>query len=85
MSANEQAQFIADNAELFEDNAELLEAFSTGDYAVIEAALGASDTLKKQREKLVTQLQTELTNEEAKLPENQNVAYMQYLKQQIAY
>lgn len=85
MSANEQAQFIADNAELFKDNAELLEAFSTGDYAVIEAALGASDTLKKQREKLVTQLQTELANEEAKLPENQNVAYMQYLKQQIAY
>ena len=79
MSANEQAQFIADNAELFKDNAELLEAFNTGDYAVIEAALGASDTLKKQREKLVTQLQTELANEEAKLPENQNVAYMQYL------
>ena len=85
MSANEQAQFIADNAELFEDNAGLLAAFESGDYAAIEEALKGSDTLEKQRQATLTQLRTELANEEAKLPENQNVAYKKYLEQQIAY
>ena len=85
MSANEQAQFIADNAELFENNAGLLSAFESGDYATIEKALRGSDALEKQRQATLTQLRTELANEEAKLPENQNVAYKKYLEQQIAY
>lgn len=85
MSANEQAQFIADNAELFENNAGLLSAFESGDYATIEKALRGSDALEKQRQATLTQLRTELANEEAKLPEKQNVAYMKYLEQQIAY
>ena len=85
MSANEQAQFIADNAELFENNAGLLSAFESGDYAAIEKALKGSDTLEKQRQATLIQLRTELANEEAKLPEKQNIAYKKYLEQQIAY
>ena len=85
MSANEQAQFIADNAELFEDNAGLLSAFESGDYAAIEKALKGSDTLEKQRQATLTQLRAELLNEQAKFPENQNVAYKKFLEQQIAY
>ena len=85
MSANEQAQFIADNAELFENNTELLSAFESGDYATMEKALRGSDALEKQRQATLTQLRTELANEEAKLPENQNAAYKKYLEQQITY
>ena len=85
MTANEQAEFIADNAELFKGDADLLNAFESGDYTKIENALKNSDTLTKQREALVKQLQIDLDAENAKAFEDQNAAYKKYLEEQIEY
>lgn len=85
MSKAEQTQFLNDNAELFANNADLLEAFESGNYQAIEEALKNSDALQKQVSDRIAEIEQEIALEKAKLVEDQNVAYIQMLENELAY
>ena len=85
MSKAEQTEFINDNAELFANDKELLEAFKSGNYNVIEAALANSDALQQQVQNRINEIHQEIRLEMAKLPEDQNKAYIQMLEEELAY
>ena len=84
MSASDKAQFINDNAELFADG-RLYEAFESGNYAAIEEALKGNDALKNQVAKRITEVEQAIALEMAKLPEEQNQAYLKMLENELEY
>ena len=85
MSKADQAQFLNDNAELFANNEDLLTAFESGNYQAIEEALKNNEALQKQVSDRIAEVEQELRLELAKAEEDQNVAYIQMLENELAY
>ena len=86
MSASEQAEFLQDNAKLFQAGGEdLLKAFQSGDYNRIQQALEGNETLQKQLEERRKEVAQELMIEEARTGEDRNEAYIAQLKEYKKY
>ena len=83
MSKDEQTSFIQDNYELFkgEGGADLFEAFQTGNYKEIQAALAKNEVLKEQIGLRLEQLKIDLQIAEAATDRNE--AEIAWLKEQI--
>lgn len=82
MSESDKSTFINDNAELFKgsDGAQLLNAFETGDYQRIEAALKSNESLQKLQKERLQEVETALAVEEARSEDSRNEAYIKELK-----
>lgn len=82
MSETDKSEFLQDNYELFggEGGARLLEAFKTGNYNIIEEALSTNETLLKNRETLLNQVEQELKVELAREGDDYNAAYVEQLQ-----
>ena len=85
MTKAEQTQFLNDNADLFGQDENLLKAFESGNYAAIEEALKNSKALQDQVNQRKKDIEQELEIELAKLPEDQNITYIQMLKNELKY
>ena len=87
MSESDKAEFIQDNAELFNENngKELLKAFESGNYAAIEEALKNNDALQKQLDQRRREVAQELLIEEARDGDDRNEAYIAQLKEYEKY
>lgn len=86
MSESEKAEFLQDNAELFQAGGEdLLKAFQSGDYARIEKELKNNEALQKQLEQRRKEVAQELMIEEARTGEERNEAYIAQLKEYEKY
>ena len=87
MSESDKAEFIQDNAELFNENngKELLEAFESGNYEKIEEALSKNTALQEQLEKRRKEIAQELLIEEARTGKDRNEAYIAQLKEYEKY
>lgn len=81
LSETEKSEFISSNSGLFQNNPELLTALESGDYNAIEAALRGNETLAKQIEQQISTIDRELAIEEARVGEQRDEAYIQYLKE----
>ena len=84
LSVQEQSEFIQDNYDLFtgEQGQELFRAFETGDYKMIQSALGTNEVLKEQIRLRLEQLKIDLSIAEAAT--NRNEAEISWMKEQIA-
>lgn len=73
MSQVEQTEFIQDNYELFQGvhGQELFEAFKTGNYQRIQAALAENEILKEQIRLRLDQLRIDLSIAEAASDRNE--------------
>ena len=87
MSESDKTTFISDNADLFsgEQGATLLKAFQSNDYAAIQQALMNNDTLLKKVAERRKEIENELIIEEARVGDARNEAYIQQLKDYLAY
>lgn len=83
MSETDKTAFISENEGLFKGTTgeKLLEAFETGNYAVIERELSANKALVKQREQLLRDVNTQLEIERAKAESDRNYAYIRELEE----
>ena len=83
MSESDKAEFIQDNAKLFNENngKELLKAFESGNYAAIEEALKNNDALQKQLDQRRREVAQELLIEETRDGDDRNEAYIAQLKE----
>lgn len=84
MSESERAEFIQDNAEIFNDGT-LLKAFESGNYQDIEFALQNNKALRDQIKKRKEEVEQELLVEEARSGADRNEAYIAELKRYQAY
>ena len=87
MSESDKAEFIQDNAKLFNENngKELLKAFESGNYAAIEEALKNNDALQKQLDQRRREVAQELLIEETRDGDDRNEAYIAQLKEYEKY
>lgn len=87
MSESDKTTFISDNVDLFsgEQGATLLKAFQSNDYAAIQQALMNNDTLLKKVAERRKEIENELIIEEARVGDARNEAYIQQLKDYLAY
>ena len=79
LSESEKSQFVQDNADMFSDGS-LLEAFESGDYKKIEAALSNNEALKDQIKKRRDEIEQELKIERERPEKEQNKAYIAELE-----
>ena len=84
MTATEKTSFMSDNAEMFKENPELYAALESGDYTKIEEILSNNEWLRKRRNDLLDQINTEIYNESAR-GADADVSYLQYLEAQKKY
>lgn len=82
MTDAEQAEFMSDNAHLFEgqDGQQLLAVLESGDLNEMERLLKKSDAMKEDIKQTLKWIDTELSVEEAKVGEARNEAYINQLK-----
>lgn len=85
MSESDKMAFISDNAELFSGagGKELLQAFQSGNYDAIEAALATQ--MADQTAQRLEEVRRTLAVEEARVGEDRNEAYIQSLKDYEKY
>lgn len=83
MSQTDRSQFISDNYDIFSgaDGDKLLKAFESGNYEMIEMALRTNETLAKNRQELLDQVEQELKVELSREGDAYNAAYIQQLKE----
>ena len=83
----EKTEFISSNSELFkgESGEKLLEAMNSGDFETIRQALAANETLQKQVQSRIQELETNIAIEEAKTEENRDYAALSYYKEQLKF
>lgn len=83
MSQTDRSQFISDNYDIFSgaDGDKLLKAFESGNYEMIETALRTNETLAKNRQELLDQVEQELKVELSREGDAYNAAYVQQLKE----
>lgn len=83
MSQTDRSQFISDNYDIFSgaDGDKLLKAFESGNYEMIETALRTNETLAKNRQELLDQVEQELKVELSREGDAYNAAYIQQLKE----
>ena len=85
LTDSEKAAFLTDNMELFEgpEGQKLLKAIESQDYNLIYQALSDKDgTLYKKVQQQIQDIDEEIQLEYAKLEEDRNYAYIQYLEDQ---
>lgn len=85
LTDSEKTAFLTDNMELFEgpEGQKLLKAIESQDYNLIYQALSDKDgTLYKKVQKQIQDIDEEIQLEYAKLEEDRNYAYIQYLEDQ---
>lgn len=82
MSESDKTEFMQDHIDLFkgEQGLALYNAFESGDYMDIEAALQGNDALRAQLASQIEQIDRELSVEMAKVEEEKNHAYIKYLE-----
>lgn len=86
MDESEKAEFLQDNAELFQAGGEdLLKAFQSGDYARIEQELKNNTALQKQIKQRKKEVAQELLIEQARQGDERNEAYIAQLKEYEKY
>lgn len=85
MSESDKMAFISDNAKMFsgEGGKELLQAFQSGNYDAIEAALATQ--MAEQTAQRLEEVRRTLAVEEARVGEDRNEAYIQSLKDYEKY
>ena len=83
MSQTDRSQFVSDNYDIFSgaDGDKLLKAFESGNYEMIEMALRTNETLAKNRQELLDQVEQELKVELSREGDAYNAAYVQQLKE----
>ena len=83
MSQTDRSQFVSDNYDIFSgaDGNKLLKAFESGNYEMIEIALRTNETLAKNRQELLDQIEQELKVELSREGDAYNAAYVQQLKE----
>lgn len=83
MSQTDRSQFVSDNYDIFSgaDGDKLLKAFESGNYEMIETALRTNETLAKNRQELLDQVEQELKVELSREGDAYNAAYVQQLKE----
>lgn len=83
MSQTDRSQFVSDNYDIFSgaDGDKLLKAFESGNYEIIEMALRTNETLAKNRQELLDQVEQELKVELSREGDAYNAAYVQQLKE----
>lgn len=82
LTDSERAEFLNDNADLFkgESGKALYEAFVNQDYEQIQQALSTNESLEEIYQARLTEIETAISIEEAKVGEEYNAAYVTYLK-----
>lgn len=85
MTQSEQAEFINDNAELFqgEDGKNLLNAFKTGDYSTIQSALEGNSALEKIRKQRITEVKIALSTERSRTGDDYNGALVAQYEEEL--